>query len=74
MRYEAFWSLKKRKKNGFMPYVDNEGPDQTAHARSLIRTFVARLQAQWILCNTLTSVECCAQATVMVWASAFRMT
>ena len=27
-----------------MPYASNEGPDQPAHTRSLIWTYVARLQ------------------------------
>ena len=36
-------------KSGFMPYADNEGPDQTAHLRSLILVFVDRLQTQQIL-------------------------
>ena len=27
-----------------MPYADNEGPDQTAHLRSLIWAFIVRVQ------------------------------
>ena len=30
-------------------YADNEGPDQTAHLRSLIRALAVRLQNHWIL-------------------------
>ena len=31
--------------------ADSEGPDQTAHPRSLIRAFTVRLQNHWILEN-----------------------
>ena len=32
-------------------YADSEGPDQTAHPRSLIRTFTVRLYNRWVLYN-----------------------
>ena len=32
----------------FRAYADCEGPDQTAHTRSLIRAFAFRLQDRWI--------------------------
>ena len=45
-----------------MPSVDNEGPDQTAHLRSLIRAFVVYLQ---ILRNISTNTENLAQTGQM---------
>ena len=33
-------------KSVFEAFADNEGPDQTAHPRSLIRAFVVRLKNQ----------------------------
>ena len=36
-------------KGPFMHFVDNAGPDQPTHKRRLIRTFIVRLQNQWIL-------------------------
>ena len=32
-------------KRALMPYAGNEGPDQTAHSRSLIWVFVVRLES-----------------------------
>ena len=37
------------RKRALMQFVDNAGPDQPAHLRSLIWAFVVRLQNQWIL-------------------------
>ena len=39
---------------GFEAYVSSDGPDQTAHSRSLIRTIAFRRQNHWIIKNTLT--------------------
>ena len=36
-------------KDTFGVYADSEGPDQPAHARSLIRVFAIRLQSHEIL-------------------------
>ena len=35
-------------RRALMQFADNAGPDQPAHSRRLIRTFVVRLQNQWI--------------------------
>ena len=43
--------VEQREKNAFIAYAVNEGPDQTAHARSLIRAFVARCENHWIVQN-----------------------
>ena len=42
------------KKMAFRPLADNKGQDQTAHLRSLIWAFVARLQNLWAMYNILT--------------------
>ena len=34
-------------------YTGIEGPDQTAHPRSVIRAFIARFQTQWIRTNNI---------------------
>ena len=52
LTYEA-----KRRKRTFTPPAGNEGPDQTAYLRSLIRAFFARLQNLWILQNISTNRE-----------------
>ena len=36
-----------------MLYADNEGPDQTALSRSLIRVFGVRLLKRWIYCRLI---------------------
>ena len=36
-------------KRAHMQFADNEGPDQPAHKRRLIRACVVRLQNRWIL-------------------------
>ena len=46
-----------RMKRALMSNAGNECPDQTARMRSLIRTFVARLQTQRILLNISTNWE-----------------
>ena len=38
-----------------MQFADNIGPDQSAHMRRLIRTYVVCLQNQWILKYMLTN-------------------
>ena len=45
-----FVCLAKRVK-GPLQRAGNEGPDQPAHSRRLIRAFVTRLQNQWLLWN-----------------------
>ena len=35
-------------KGPFMQFADNEGPDQPAHKRRLIKATIVRLQNQWI--------------------------
>ena len=36
----------------FLAYIGNEGPDQPAHPRGLIRAFAVRYQNHWILETT----------------------
>ena len=48
-----------------MPYSGNEGPDQTAHLRSLIRAFDTRLKNQWILYSMSTNRICSDQIARM---------
>ena len=53
-----------------MQFPDNVGPDQIVYSRSLIRSFVACLQHQWIL---LTNIECpdqTAQMCTPIWTFA----
>ena len=48
-----------------MPWSGNEGPDQTAHSRSLIRAFISRLQCHLILMNISTNREGSGETTRM---------
>ena len=38
-----------RLKNSPAPYVSNEGPDQPALSRSVVRVFTVTLHNQWLL-------------------------
>ena len=46
-----------RKKLGLLSYAGNEGPDQTAHLRSLIWAFDVRKQNHCIVWNISTNKE-----------------
>ena len=49
-----------------MQFADNEGPDQPAQRRRLIRAVVVRLQNHWMLLYMSTNIECTDRMRIII--------